>query len=225
MKRTTMAALVALFILLGASGADAQEGRPFDPALVASAGAGEADFVPRGWKVAARAEGDLDGDGRADRVLHLVEEGTYYDPNAVTAAPESQALVVLLAGRDGKLRRAGVAARLLQPVVPQYILDFKVERGVLVVNQNYGMTQVMDMTHRFRYEPAPGRFLLIGRDTFFYTRPISRDDTVRTSENYLTGVRLTTTGHVRNGEVVRETTRRERIERKRTYMEEVDEVD
>lgn len=96
---------------------------------------------------------------------------------------------------------------------------------MLVVNQNYGMTQVWDTTHRFRYEAASGRFLLIGRDSFYYTRPISRDDTVRTSENYLTGVKLTTTGHVRKGVVVRETTRRERVERKKIYMEDVDDID
>jgi hypothetical protein len=223
--RATLVVIFALGSLVCGVRASAQEGRVFDASLVPAAGASESEFVTRGWKVAARAEGDLDGDGRADRALHLVEADTYYDPDAVTAAPESQALVVLLAGRDGKLRRAGVATRLLQPVVPQYIAELKVERGVLVVHQNYGMTQVWDTTHRFRYEAASGRFVLIGRDNFYYTRPISHDDTVRTSENYLTGVRLTTTGHVRKGVVVRETTKRERIERKKTYMEDLDEIE
>ncbi|HLL46978.1 MAG TPA: hypothetical protein VK399_09710, partial [Longimicrobiaceae bacterium] len=66
-----------------------------------------------------------------------------------------------------------------------------------------------------------GRFLLIGRDQYTYTRPIGRDDTVLVSENYLTGVRLTTTGHVRNGVVARESTRREPIPRRQAFMEDV----
>ena len=95
--------------------------------------------------------------------------------------------------------------------------------GVLVVEQDYGMSDVVSLKHILRYEPREGRFLLIGRDAFNYTRPLS-DDTVKTSENFLTGTRLITTGHFRRGVgAVGETTRREQIGRKRIYLEDVDE--
>jgi hypothetical protein len=201
----------------------AQDAQPFPASAVPARGARVQAFVPAGWKAASQASGDLNGDGRADRVVHLVPQGTHYDPDAVTAAPESQALLILLAESGGGLRRAGMATRLLQTIVPQWGLRLTIRRGVLVVNQNYGMTEVADVTHRFRLEPATGRFLLIGRDQFTYHRPQELSDRVKTSENFLTGERLTITGHYSAGGGYRETQRRERIPRTTTYFDAVDE--
>jgi hypothetical protein len=216
----TASLLLALACLSAPSVADAQAPPRLRPSDVPVRGARAADFVPRGWKEAMRAAGDLDRDGRADTVLHLVAADTPDDP-LYTSAPEGHALVVLLAQADGSLRRAGVAPELLETGAPQYGLELEVRNGVLVAEQSYGMTWVVNLTHRFRHDPASGRFLLIGRDQYTYTRPIDRDDTVLVSENYLTGVRLTTTGHVRNGVVARESTRREPIPRRQAFMEDV----
>ncbi|HEX8721358.1 MAG TPA: hypothetical protein VF736_12050 [Pyrinomonadaceae bacterium] len=216
--------LTALFItlLLSAAGARAQDAPAFDAARVPAEGAAEGDFVPGGWKVGARAEGDLDGDGRADRVLQLVPRD--YDTEGVNAAPEAQALLVLLSSDGGRLRRAGLATKLLVPVVPQYIFDLSVKRGVLVVHQNYGMTDVADLTHRFRYDAASGRFLLIGRDVFSYHRPQGpRWPAVKVSENYLTGVRLTTTERWRGERQLKPEETREQMARTRAFLEDVDE--
>jgi hypothetical protein len=204
----------------------AQDTPPLDPARMPATGARVEDFVPRGWRVSYQVIGDLNGDTRADRVLHLVPRAdTYYDHDAITAAPTTHAIVVLLADAGGRLRRGGVAPKLLQPEMPQYGLELTIRRGVLIVNQNYGMTRVTDLTHRFRWDPATRRFLLIGRDQFYYTRPQWNDNHVRVSENYLTGVRLTTTEHASDGRPVRTTTERETIPRTRTPMERVDELD
>jgi hypothetical protein len=212
-------------VVLAAAPARAQDdGPPFDPRAVPATGRQTHDFVPRGWKAAHEARGDLNGDGVPDRVLHLVPVGGWYDPDAITAAPTEHALVILLTEPGGRLRRAGVAPTLLASGVPQWGLDLTIRNGVLIVHQNYGMEQVIDLTHRFRRDPTTGRFLLIGRDQFFYTRPLERDDTQNRSENYLTGVRLVTIGHVRNGEVVRETTQREQIPRTRIFFENVDDT-
>jgi hypothetical protein len=197
-----------------------------DPARVPAAGVRVGDFVPAGWKVAAEARGDLDGDGRADRAVHLVPiSSSWYDASGTSAAPDAQALLVLLGDAGGRLRRAGLAARLLQPSVPQWGLRLTIRNGVLVVNENYGMTDVTDATHRFRWDAASRRFLLIGRDVLTYHRPQEMYDSVKRSENYLTGVRLVTTGHFSPSGRYSESERRERIARTRTAMEAVDEIE
>ncbi|MET0400516.1 MAG: hypothetical protein ABW277_27240 [Longimicrobiaceae bacterium] len=219
-RRTAIPLLLALACLCAPPGARAQAAPRLRPSDVPARGARAADFVPRGWREAARVTGDLDRDGRPDTVLHLVAADTPDDP-LYTSAPEGHALVVLLARADGSLRRGGVAPELLETGAPQYGLELEIRNGVLVAGQSYGMTWVVNMTHRFRHDPASSRFLLIGRDQYTYTRPLNHDDTVLVSENYLTGVRLTTTGHVRDGIVARESTRREAIPRARLFMEDV----
>lgn len=228
MKRQTLAVrlVIALFCAAYGGGSSAQvraqDAPAFNPARVPAEGAREQDFVPRGWQIGARADGDLNGDNLPDRVRQLVPED--YDASGIAAAPEAQALLILLSAEGGKLRRGGLATRLLVPFVPQYILDMSIKKGVLVVNQNYGMTDVADLTHRFRYDPGTARFLLIGKDTFSYHRPQGPDwPATRVSENYLTGVRLTTTDRWQKDGTNRPTTKREQITRSRVFLEEVDE--
>jgi hypothetical protein len=213
--------------LLGSAPALAQDAPPLDPARVPAMGARVGDFVPGGWKVAAEIRGDLNGDGRPDRVVHIVPaSSTGYEPTGVSAAPETHALLVLLSqGGGGLLRRGGVAARLLQPAVPQWGLHLAIGGGVLAVNQNYGTSDVTDVTHRFRWDAGTRRFLLIGRDELAYHRPQEMYDSVKRSENYLTGVRLVTTGHFGANGRYSETQRPERIPRTRVEMEDVDEVE
>ena len=223
-KQQALMALWVIALLLVAQGgqARAQDAPTFNPAAVPAEGARAQDFVPRGWKIAEQAEGDLNNDRRPDRALRLVPED--YDQSAIASAPEMHTLLILLAADGGRLRRAGLATRLLVPVVPQHGLEMSIRNGVLVVNQNYGMSDVTDLTHRFRYEPATGRFLLIGKDTWSYHRPQGpRWPATRVSENYLTGVRLTTTERWLSNGTQRATTQRAQIARARVFLEDVDE--
>jgi len=221
MRRTSSFSLLTAALFFAAPRLSAQDAPPFPASAVPAQAVRVQAFVPAGWKAAREVSGDLNGDGRADRVLHVVQADTHYDPDAVTAAPEAQALLILLAERGGGWRRAGMATRLLQTVVPQYGLDLTIRRGVLIVNQNFGMTEVTDLTHRFRLEPATRRFLLIGRDQFNYHRPQELSDPVKVSENYLTGQRLTTTGHYTSGGGYREAVRRESIPRTKAYFDDI----
>ncbi|HET7459904.1 MAG TPA: hypothetical protein VFJ82_01600 [Longimicrobium sp.] len=217
--------LVACALATPAAARAQQDTPPLDARRVPATGARVQDFVPRGWKIAHQVSADLDGDGRADRVLHIVPTAdTWYEPDGVSAAPSAQALVVLLAQPGGRLRRGGIATRLLQPNVPQWGLQINVRRGVLVLDQNYGMTDVTDATHRFRWSAARQRFELIGRDVMRYHRPQEMGEVVKTSENFLTGERLVTTGRW-HGERYSETSRRDRIPRTHVAMEDVDELE
>ncbi|HWW76250.1 MAG TPA: hypothetical protein VNZ44_12685, partial [Pyrinomonadaceae bacterium] len=83
---------------------------------------------------------------------------------------------------------------------------------------------VTDLTHRFRYDPASGRLLLIGKDVEFYHRPQGPNwPASKVSENYLTGVRLTTSERWRGERPLKPSEKREQIERTRTFFEDVDE--
>lgn len=225
MTKRHPSAIGFVFALLVAAGGVwplAQDAPTFRPEQVPAEGRRPEDFVPRGWKIGARADGDLNGDRAGDFVLWLVPEG--YDVEGVNAAPESQALLILTAAGGGGLRRVALSTKLLVAAVPQYIFDLSVKNGVVVVHQNYGMTDVVDLTHRFRYEPASGRFLLTGKDTFAYHRPQGPEwPATKVSENYLTGVRLTTTDRWLRDGTNSPTTRRGRVARTRVFFEDVDE--
>ena len=209
-----------LFVLLLSAHAAAQDAAKFNPARVPAQGQKPQDFIPPAFKIGASVEGNLNGDRIPDHVLQIVPND--YDSSGVVAAPESQALLILLSDSDG-LRRSVVTTKLLATFVPQYILDLSIKNGVLVIHQNFGMTDVTDLTHRFRLEPGTERFLLIGKDTFPYHRPQGPMwPLTKVSENYLTGVKLTTTDHW-VGDDNRPVTKRGRISKVRLFLEDIDE--
>lgn len=179
-------------------------------------------FVPPGWKIEEKVAGDLNGDTVPDYALKLVE-----DKPAKTAddmpTERGRALVVVLAGKDGRLARAGVADKLLQCTrcggafygVVESPADVTIAKGVLVVKQDHGSRDVTETTYRFRYDPAAGRFALIGFDLSDNDRLTA--NTVTESTNYLAGLRITTRS--RNG---RDTTSRAQVPRTKVYIEQVD---
>lgn len=179
-------------------------------------------FVPPGWKIEEKVAGDLNGDAVPDYALKLVE-----DKPAKTAddmpTERGRALVVVLAGKDGRLARAGVADRLLQCTrcggafygVVEAPADVTIAKGVLAVKQDHGSRDVTETTYRFRYDSAAGRLALIGFDLSDNDRLTA--NTVTESTNYLTGLRITTRS--RNG---RDKTSRAQVPRTKTYIEQVD---
>lgn len=221
-KYAASACYVSLLLLTASIHVRAQDSPQLNPSALPPQGVKAEDFAPRGWKVAARATGDLNGDGRVDQVIQLVPHD--YDYSGITAAPESQALLILFSSDDGRLQRAASTTKLLVSLVPQYIFQLSIKNGVLIVNQNYGMTDVTDITHRFRYDAKTGRFLLIGKDTFNYHRPQGpRWPGIRISENYLTGVRITTKDRWLRTGTNNPSTQHEEIARSRIFIEDVDE--
>ena len=205
------------------------ERRLLDTARVPAAGISEEDFQVPGWKAEAIYRGDLNGDGRADAALQLVEDLPLERPDGVWNA-RHRALVLLLRRSDGSFERAAVAAKLVYCSTCAGVLGdpeggnitAEIKDGVLSVTQLSGSRWAADHTWRFRRDPATGRFLLIGEDVETYDRAAGGGTS--TSTNYLTGVRVVKKMRVPRGgdEALVTSTHRTRVRPARRFIEDVD---
>jgi hypothetical protein len=173
--------------------------RYLDAKLLPAEGRAAADFVPRGWKLEGdegELTGDLNNDGAPDKVLRLVEDIPVERPDGVYNT-RYRALVVLLArASGGGFKRAAVATRLLGCTLCAGALgdpeggniQIEVKSGVLNVHQLSGAREATDLTQRFRYDAAAGRFALIGQDVENYDRLEGNSESVST--NYVKGLRV-----------------------------------
>jgi hypothetical protein len=186
-------------------------------------------FVPQGWAIERRLTGDLDRDSQPDEVLALIEDLPIENEEGVYNE-RSRAMIVLLREADGQLRRAALGDRVLACTTCAGMLGdplggnvgVEIEKGVIVVRQLSGAREATDLTQRFRYDPATGRFALIGQDVDTYDR--ATGDGRKESSNFLTGLRIVETYQFdqkldRN---VTRSSRRERISKEKTFLEDVD---
>lgn len=180
------------------------------------------EFVPSGWKIEEQVTGDLNGDAVPDYALKLIEDKAAKTADDV-ANDRERALVIVLKNREGKLTRASVADKLLQCAtcggafygMLEAPANVQIKRGVLIVNQDHGSREVTELTYRFRYDAASGKFLLIGFDLLSRDRATGED--VSESTNYLTGVRVT-----KRGKGKKNTTSRTTVSKDKVDLEQVD---
>lgn len=187
--------VIASLLLLLSSAVKAQEGAgKIDKSRVSAQADTPEKFVPSGWKIEEQVTGDLNGDAIPDYALKLVEAKPEKDAEG-DPTERGRALVIALATKDGRLTRAGVADSLLQCTrcggafygVVETPVEVKIEKGVIVVQQDHGSREVTNTTYRFRYEPATGKFLLVGFDLSNADRATA--EVTSESINYLTGAR------------------------------------
>ena len=193
MVRRTVAVLSCMSVALSwSAAAPAMEDRPLvDLTRLPLRAASIGDFVPQSWKVEEQIDGDLDRDGTRDVVLKLIEDLPDNDIEDYPA-DRRRALLVLLR-RSGAFVRAGTNNQLLVCTgcggafygVIETPVDVSIVKGVLVVHQEWGSRWVTEETYRFRYDPAAGRFVLIGQDVVVHDRAIGT--TVKESTNLITG--------------------------------------
>jgi hypothetical protein len=211
---------------------DDEAPRYLDAKLVPAEGRAVADFVPRGWKIEGdegETTGDLNRDGAPDKILRLVEDMPVERPDGVYNT-RYRALVVLLGRAGGGLKRAAVATRLLGCSLCAGALGdpeggnitVEVKGGVLNVHQLSGAREATDLTQRFRYDAASGRFALIGQDVESYDRAEGNSDSVST--NYLTGVRVSKKFRVKKAgsDAVAVSNKTTRFKPARLFIEDVD---
>lgn len=188
--------LIPVLLALIVSVAHAQDAKPLSLKQVPLRADAPVLFAPRGWMIEKRTNGDLNRDKLADAALVLVENKTAGDDE--DGAPTRQrALVVLL--REGKgWRRAGFNGSILLGThdggafygVVETPVDVQIKKGILLINLESGSRDILDTTHKFRFDAKRGAFLFIGFDSVDHDR-LSTDVTT-ISTNFLTGVRKTT---------------------------------
>jgi hypothetical protein len=232
MYRLSIALIYALTLVASHAALAQDGGAAFDKSKVPAQGSAAGDFVPVGWLLEGQASGDLNGDGVPDLALKLIQQkpaGAKGDE----PLERQRALIVLFKGGDGTLRSAAVADKVLQCTscggafygVVEAPAEVRIERGVIVVNQEFGSRDVTEHTYRFRYEPAEAKFILIGFDSTSRDR-LTAEVTLE-STNFLTGRKITKTitpPKTRRGrDITKPAT--QAVPRKRTPMEEVDRED
>lgn len=214
MKKIFLLPLICLCLVIFANAQNESSGKTkeIEAAIkkIPLEGSKPQDFVPSSWEIFSQAEGDLNADGLKDYALDIlpktedVEESNY------------DAVVVLFAGKDGRLHRTGLNDNLASSGFGAGE-SVAIEKGVLGINSNYGNNSATDVTYRFRYDKAAAKLMLIGFDFEVYTRGGNEDGYV-TSYNFLTGIREDKTNYIdrrKNTTAVydKSKTKRTRIER------------
>ncbi|MEO7177681.1 MAG: hypothetical protein ABIW83_02445 [Allosphingosinicella sp.] len=211
--------IMGLLALLAPAAAAAQDIPAASyPALPAEA-ATEQGLVPAGWRIEARAGGDLDGDGKADSALVLRET----DPRNVIPQPmceekfdtNPRILAVLLARPGGGYRLAVETHALIPRRENSCELDpfsaIAIERATLRIDLERMMSAGgWDAgTTTFRWRWRDGVLRLIGFDYSNVRRNSGAMGLI--SVNYATGRAKISTGNIANdGETVRWKTLRNR---------------
>lgn len=169
----------------------AQSARSLNPNLVPVQGKTVNNFVPKGWTIQDKVEGDINRDGKTDTVLTLIEAGTQSE--------RGRALVILIKQPNGNLQRLAVANKLLLCSSCAGVLSspdgagtsIEIKSGVITVSQLSGSRLARETLHRFWIDKSSQRLVLIGKDITDFDRA-NLDSTV-TSQNYLTGQQIVQT--------------------------------
>ncbi|RUT01006.1 hypothetical protein DSM106972_070120 [Dulcicalothrix desertica PCC 7102] len=160
-----------------------------NPSLVPESGKTAQDFVPSGWKLQDKVDGDINNDRQLDTVLTLIQAGTQNDERV-------RGLVVLVKQSNGQLRRLAVANKLLLCSSCGGLLagsdgvgsNIEIKKGVITISQLSGSRLARETKHRFWIDKSSGRLVLIGKDILDFDR--GNGDSTLVSSNYLTGQQI-----------------------------------
>lgn len=174
------------------------------PAVPKTAAAPEG-FVPKGWKLEAKAEGDLNGDKLPDAalVLHMDDPANRIAPSwdeTIRYDTNPRMLIVAFAKKDGTYELAAtdhkLIPRLENPNQDEPFDEVKIAGGTLHVKMHLflsaGGWRMGGSAYTFRWQD--GAFRMIGFDRDDVMR--NTGDTEEVSINYLTGVKELKTGNI-----------------------------
>ena len=188
---------VILTALVGSAPMARAQDAPLDIHRVAQIAQSANGFAPRGWETEAIARGDLNKDGRADAVIVLVEDKPA-NGKSDDFINRPRALVIALNTKSG-WQRVGFSNQLLMGTgdggafygVSPAPVQVAIEKGVVLVNMEFGSREVTATTHRLRWEPKRRAVYVIGLDSITHDR--LDGSAIIVSANYLTGVKTTKT--------------------------------
>jgi len=174
------------------------------PAIVKTA-AGPEGIVPKGWKLEARAAGDLNGDKLSDTalVLHMDDPANRIAPSwddTIRYDTNPRMLIVAFAKKSGGYELAvsdhKLIPRLENPNQDEPFDEIAIVNGTLRVKMHLflsaGGWRMGGSAYTFRWQD--GGFKLIGFDRDDVMR--NTGDTEEVSINYLTGTKQLKTGNI-----------------------------
>lgn len=175
----------------------AQEATPLAISSVAQRASSANGFAPRGWKTEKIVRGDLNRDGRSDAAIVLAQTKSARVEDGVPMGRQ-RALVIAFKARKG-WQRVGFSNQLLLGTrdggafygMTDAPVELSIEKGVVLVNMEFGSREVTTTTHRLRWEPKRKAVYVIGMDAATRDRANGGGET--TSVNYLTGNKKVTT--------------------------------
>ena len=160
-------------------------------------------FVPDGWKIAARSDGDLNADGTADAAVYLKGAfAKFLNKNKGLGVEEfdtNPRILLILFAKNGNYELASRSDTFIfipdSPVVAEPFKAMSIAKGVLRIDfelwQSAGSWGATTASYKFRYRN--GEFLLIGADKEDSMRNTGR--TELRSYNFLTKTVKIATGN------------------------------
>jgi len=182
-----------------------QEIPPVNYPTIPKTAAAPEGFVPRDWKLEAKATGDLNGDNLPDAalVLHLDDPANRIAPSwdeTIRYDTNPRMLIVAFARKGGGYELAAtdhkLIPRLENPNQDEPFDEVKIVNGTLRVKMHLflsaGGWRMGGSAYTFRWQD--GGFRLIGFDRDDVMR--NTGDTEEVSINYLTGTKQLKTGNI-----------------------------
>lgn len=149
---------------------------PGDYPVLKQAGKKAEDFVPRGWTVLARAEGDLNGDGIDDCAMAVKGESEKFkvrdrDKLGVDLFDTNPRILIVLFGGKDAFGLATASKTIVPipdtPLMEEPLWELAVKKGILELEvqeyYNAGSWRMGMSRYKFRYQDRA--FYLIGADT------------------------------------------------------------
>jgi hypothetical protein len=151
------------------------------------------DLVPEGWTIEQTVTGDLNGDGRPDAAVVLLQrpaQGTGEDN-----VERARALLLLFADSSGGYRREALAERVLPcttclGMLGAYLgeaspVDVSIADGRLGIGWLRGSRESVEVSLEFGYDAAGGGFRLRRDDVIRVDRVLGRE--THTVRDFVTG--------------------------------------
>ncbi|NJO13961.1 MAG: hypothetical protein HC870_01840 [Rhizobiales bacterium] len=180
------------------------------PPEIRSSAIRDIDFVPRGWRLYDKAEGDLDNDGQSDAVLIIQKN----DPSLMVENPDGLGMdwfdanprMVLVALQDeaGQYRLVARNGMIVpdhdSPTIDDPFQDLRIENGSVHLDLAFfasaGSWSMFSRRFQFRWDGKA--MALIGFESNHVHR--GSGEMQQTSVNYLTGKRKDASGSISDDE-------------------------
>jgi hypothetical protein len=222
--------IFALFLLAAFTAAVpsiAEESKPavIKESAIPAEGAKIDDFIPPGWGLEAKVENDLNGDKNPDAVLVLIETPPQSTETKADSIGNRTLLILTKSATDG-YRRLALAKHLLRCKTCYGTMagsdggapEIKIVNGVLTVQDLWGSRETVNARLSFRYDQRVKRMALIGEDV--ETTDRLTGITIRTSSNFLTGIKLTESDYPNQKR--KQKAKKQRIPKIKRFIDDID---